>query len=172
VLALLTHHQSWLRHGERECSRLRELLAPWVVDVQHVGSTSVPGLDAKPILDIAVGLDPAHAPVGADVVSRMESDGYEYRGDHGADGGLLFVRGVCDVRAVHVHMVPFDEVQWMNYIGFRDFLRASPERCHEYAELKRSLIARHATDRGAYTNAKAAFIAGTLQLAAQRSRSA
>lgn len=99
------------------------------------------------------------APAVTSVVSRMEAAGYEYRGDHGVDGGLLFVRGVGDVRVTHVHVVPIDGDQSTNYIGFRDLLRSSPERRDEYAVLKRMLITRHASDRGAYTKAKAGFIA-------------
>ncbi len=141
------------------------LLGHLASDVQHVGSTAVVGLDAKPILDIAVALDPDHSSGTNEIVRRMEAGGYEYQGDQGPDGGLLFVRATGDVRTVHVHMVPADDPGWTSYIRFRDYLRATPQRRGDYQQLERQLATRYAADREAYTEAKTAFVLETLRLA-------
>jgi GrpB-like predicted nucleotidyltransferase (UPF0157 family) len=165
VVSLRPYHRSWAALGEHERIAVRTLLGPIAADVQHVGSTAIPGLDAKPILDIAVALERNDKVVVSEIVRRMIAGGYEYRGDRGPDGGLLFVRASGMVRTVHVHMVPRNDLEWDHYIRFRDYLRTSPERCREYAALKRQLAARYPTDREAYTHAKAVFVVETLQLA-------
>jgi len=170
AVSLSPHNPAWLELGVHECSAVRAILGQLAVDVQHVGSTSVDSLDAKPILDIAADLHTSPSPDAGEIVRRMETGGYEYRGDHGPNGGLLLIRGTDDVRTVHVHMVPLNETKWTSYIGFRGYLRATPHRRRDYQHLKRDLAARHAHDRGANTEAKAAFILDTLRLAAERTQ--
>lgn len=164
-MSLSGYDSSWAESGRRERSTLGVLLGVFAVEVQHVGSTAVEGLDAKPILDIAVGLAPVGGLDVAEIGRRMGECGYEYRGDHGADEGLLFVRGAGVVRIVHVHMVPFGDPQWTDYIRFRDYLRVNPGRRRDYQMLKRDLVTHYADDRGAYTSGKAAFVVETLHLA-------
>lgn len=165
VVSLSRYDPSWAVLGEKERTTVQGLLGELATDVQHVGSTAVAGLDAKPILDIAVALAPDRDRATNEIVKRMEASGYEYRGDKGPDGGLLFVRAIGDVRTVHVHMVALDDPEWNRYIRFRDYLRATPQRRDDYQRLKRQLATRHAADRGAYTDAKTAFIVETLRLA-------
>jgi GrpB-like predicted nucleotidyltransferase (UPF0157 family) len=143
----------WLAEG------LRTALGVLAVAVEHVGSTSVPGLAAKPILDVAVGLAPQ---VGTeDVVSALETAGYIFRGDKGEHGGLLFVLENRPAhRVAHVHVVAHGDAQWCRWLSFRDLLRADPTIRAEYDKLKRELADRHRDDRQAYTAAKTAFIAG------------
>lgn len=163
LVSLSRHDPRWLVLGETERSTVQKLLGNLAIDVQHVGSTAVAGLDAKPILDIAVALDSA-SPAGIDeIVKRMVAAGYVYRGDHGPDGGLMFVRGAWERRTVHVHMVPADDPEWAAYVRFRDHLRANPACRDAYQQLKGRLAARYGEDRGAYTEAKAAFIAEILR---------
>jgi GrpB protein len=64
-----------------------------------------------------VALDPVHRRDVSEIRRRMEADGYRYRGDHGPDGGLLFVRGAGEVRTVHVHMVGLDDPEWTRYLA-------------------------------------------------------
>lgn len=113
---------------------------------------------------------PSHWTLPTGVVRTRSSGawrrgGYEYPGDQGPDGGLLFVRATGDVRTVHVHMVAVDDPEWTSYIRFRDYLRATPQRRDDYQQLKRQLAARYAADRGAYTEGKTAFVLETLRLA-------
>lgn len=107
----------------RVAAPLRDGLGRLAVAVEHIGSTAVLGLVAKPILDVAVGLD-ERAELGA-VKAVFESLGYRFRGDKGDDGGLLFVLEDRPAhRIAHVHVVGFGDRRWRRYLTFRDRLRA------------------------------------------------
>ena len=150
---------AWSRRGEVLCAGLAELLAPWLVaGVHHVGSTSVPGLAAKPILDCMAGvasLEPvdaiatALAPHGWHHVS-LELDRRPWR--------RFFVLVEGDRRAAHLHVVRPDAERFRDQLTFRDRLRASPELARQYAALKRRLAGEHAGDREAYSEGKADFV--------------
>jgi len=136
---------------------LRQALGSRAAGIEHVGSTAVPGLAAKPIIDIAVLLAPHAAP--ADVISALESAGYRFRGDKGDAGGLLFVLEDRPARRVaHVHAVA-DVSQWQRYLAVRDRLRSDSTARAAYTRLKRTLAALHPDDRQSYTAAKASFVA-------------
>jgi GrpB-like predicted nucleotidyltransferase (UPF0157 family) len=133
-------------------------IAPVVPDclIEHVGSTSVPGLVAKPIIDIAIGFAPGASP--APLIAALEQLGYHYGGDSGADGGHVLSRRASDpsddVRTHHLHLVSVDDPQWANYLAFRDHLRRSAAARAAYVEVKRALAARFTRDRPAYSAGK------------------
>jgi GrpB-like predicted nucleotidyltransferase (UPF0157 family) len=139
---------------------LRRALPP-AVGVEHVGSTAVPGLLARPIVDVAVGLD---AGTSVDEVTRvLVGLGYEHRGDLGDEGGVLLVLGDGpEHRRVHLHVVGLADEQWACYLALRDRLRRDAAARAAYAALKRELVARHADDPAAYTAGKAELIARLL----------
>ena len=122
--------------------------------IEHVGSTAVPGLAAKPILDLAAGRPP-------DILSRtyipiLESLGYIYRGDGGLPGREFFRRGM--LRSHHIHLVELGGTHWSRYLRFRDALRADPALRDAYADLKRVLAVQFPRDREAYIAGKADFV--------------
>jgi GrpB-like predicted nucleotidyltransferase (UPF0157 family) len=131
------------------------------LQIEHVGGTSIPGLPAKPVLDIAVGR-PRDAPL-PDCVTAMEAAGYEHRGERGVPGREFFRRG--RPRAYHVHLVEHGGRLWREYLAFRDYLRAHPEAAAAFALRKRELAARFPADREAYLEAKAPFVLEILRLA-------
>jgi GrpB-like predicted nucleotidyltransferase (UPF0157 family) len=138
-----------------------------ILDAQHVGSTSVPDLPAKPILDIAVLIESLDALHG--LIEKLTSAGYVYRGDVGDNGGHLFVReSQPDVRVAHVHVLVRDDPQWPRYLLFRDLLRGSEALRKRYAGLKQQLAQQHTDDRRSYTAAKDAFIREALAQADER----
>jgi len=159
---LRAYDPRWADLGDAERRKVTTVLQELAKDVQHVGSTAIPGLASKPILDIAVALRPDAD--GGEIRRRMTQAGYDYQGDQGPDGGLLFVRSKDGVRTVHVHMVDENDPEWDRYLVFRDYLRKRPDRRSEYEELKRRLAASFPTDRDAYTNGKGRFVKETLQL--------
>ena len=123
---------------------------------EHVGSTAVSGLVAKPIIDFMAGYDTDTNPrLYFDV---FRSAGYEYRGPQGVPLRELFVLGPELRRTHHLNLVQFDGVFWLDHIVFRDRLRSEPAIRAAYAALKHRLAAAHAADRGAYTEGKAAFV--------------
>jgi GrpB-like predicted nucleotidyltransferase (UPF0157 family) len=130
--------------------------------VQHVGSTSVPHLPAKPILDIAASVH--NLAVIPELVEKLTSIGYIYRGDGGDNGGHLFVReSMPGIRTIHLHVVARDGRQWRNYLYFRDLLRRDVRVRTQYAELKKQLERTFRNDRKAYTVAKEDFIRRILE---------
>jgi GrpB-like predicted nucleotidyltransferase (UPF0157 family) len=118
--------------------------------VQHVGSTAVKGLPSKPILDIVLGSDSAEA---ADRLAvALVGIGYIDRGlGEGSNGRLLVMESAPNVRIAHVHIVQYETQDWKDYVVFRDTLRGDGALRSGYAELKRDLAERFATDRQSYT---------------------
>jgi GrpB-like predicted nucleotidyltransferase (UPF0157 family) len=157
TVRLAEHHPGWKALAADACESLRRAGGDLVVAIEHVGSTAIPGLPAKPILDIAVAV-PTLDVVPA-LVERFTQAGYIYRGDAGDGGGHLFIREPePEVRSVHVHVVQHGDSQWHNFILFRDTLRDDADVRQRYADLKRNLAERFRDDRRSYTAAKNAFI--------------
>jgi GrpB-like predicted nucleotidyltransferase (UPF0157 family) len=158
---LVDSDPGWPAAFERVAAELGGALGERAVAVEHVGSTAVPGLVAKPILDLAVGLAPTSDP--DQVIPAMERLGYQFCGDKGDTGGLLFVLEDRPAhRIAHVHVVPHGSEKWRRYLAFRDRLRIDPDARASYAEVKCRLGEQCASDRQAYTAGKAAFVAGLL----------
>lgn len=154
---------AWQARGRREAAALQLTLGRWLLaPVEHVGSTAVPGLAAKPVLDlqaavadlvVAAELAVALAPHGWHHVSP-ELDERPYR--------RFFVRVQDGARAAHLHVLLAGSPRWRQQLDFRDALRADPELAAEYGRLKASLAVRHADDREAYTRGKGEFVRGVL----------
>lgn len=158
---VVPHEDQWHDVFGRERHSILDHSAELVIDVQHVGSTAVPGLDAKPIIDIAVGVD---TPRAVAALSRILTGiGWIYRGDKGQDGGHLFVKEAApDFRTHHLHVVVIDDGRWKDYLAFRDILRRSERVRNEYAALKRELEKMYRDDRGSYTSRKSEFVSAVL----------
>ena len=159
TVRLVDHEPGWAELFEREAGRIREQIGNIVDDIQHIGSTAVPDLSAKPILDIAIAVQSRDA-IGS-VVEGLCKIGYIDRGDGGQDGGYLLV-WECepDVRTAHIHIVEETDRQWRDYITFRDTLRADQDMREKYAMLKRALLEQYRNDRKSYTAGKHRFIRG------------
>jgi GrpB-like predicted nucleotidyltransferase (UPF0157 family) len=156
-VALAASDPLWPSAFDRIAAELRGALPG--AAVEHVGSTAVPGLRAKPIVDVAVGVT---APDGPALVARLELLGLECRGT-GDDGGLLFVlEDRPGHRVAHVHVVELDGPEWQGYLAFRDRLRRDASACVAYEELKDALAQRFPGERASYTAGKHAFIENLL----------
>jgi GrpB-like predicted nucleotidyltransferase (UPF0157 family) len=147
----------WPQMFEEEKVRILKAVRGLDVTVEHVGSTSVLGLAAKPIIDI-MALVPEPA-TGEKSVAPLTAIGYEYRGELGIPGRFYFNKGVPSTH--HLHMYPFGHPEIERHLLFRDYLRAQPDAAREYAELKRALAEKYRDDREAYTEAKTEFIHAT-----------
>jgi GrpB-like predicted nucleotidyltransferase (UPF0157 family) len=139
--------------------RLAAALGPLAVAIEHVGSTAVPGLAAKPIVD----LDVVIATPGdlAAVVERLASLGYDHQGDLGVPGRDAFASPPGGPPH-HLYVCPAGSPALARHLALRDRLRAEPEAAAAYADLKRTLAARFGGDRVGYTEAKTAFIDAVL----------
>lgn len=133
-----------------EAGRLGPVCNELRLRLEHVGSTAIPGMCGKPVLDIATGRPP-EVSVPACIAS-LEAAGYEHRGEQGVPGREFFRRG--RPRSYHIHLVRQGGLLWRRYIGFRDHLRAHREEADQYAKLKRVLAVQFPRDREAYIAAK------------------
>jgi NAD-dependent deacetylase len=135
---VIPYDPAWPREAEAEAARVREALGDLVVEIDHVGSTSVPGLAGKPVLDLSVGL--RSLDLDGDRVRAMARLGYEYLGEYGLPGRLFFRKG-DDTRTHHVHAVEHGEEHWHRHRAFRDYLREHPDEAAAYGEHKISVAA-------------------------------
>lgn len=154
---IVPYDERWPALFAAEAELLREAIGPWIVGgVHHVGSTSVPGLAAKPIIDIAVGvadLDSSRA-----CIELVEPLGYLYW-PYRADEMHWFCKPDPSRRTHHLHLLPVGSERFQAELAFRDHLRAHSSVAREYEALKLRLAAELADDREAYTDAKSEFVA-------------
>lgn len=162
-VVVVEYDPGWPAAFRAERDRIAAALGGLAVEIQHMGSTAVPGLGAKPVIDIMLGLrslDDVDA-----CVAPMESLGYEYKGEYGIPGRHYF-RLVRDGRRTHqVHTVVCDGDFWRRHLLFRDYLRAHPDEARRYYELKLELAERYRDDREGYTEAKSEFIEAAIERA-------
>lgn len=164
-IVVVDHDPAWAEVTARLIGEIRAACGRHIVSIEHIGSTSVPGLAAKPIIDLMPAL-PAFED-GFGCVDAMTALGYEARGEFGIAGRHYFPRPAGPRRlAVHVHMFAADHPEYRRHVLFRDYLRAHPARADAYGALKRELAVRFGADREGYTDAKSAFIRETDALAA------
>ena len=157
----------WVAAGALLRDSVAGILGDTAVDVQQIGSSSVVGLLAKPIVDLAVGVA-SDAPVEP-VIEALTADGWIYRGDAGEEGGhVLVLESEPGVRVAHLHVVPFAGDQWVRYLALREVLRGSPEARQEYEDVKLQLVATVDGDRAAYTDGKTDVVLRLLQRAPER----
>lgn len=146
----------WPQLYEREAAAISAALGGALSAIHHIGSTAVPGLAAKPIIDI---MPVVHSLSGADAARGvLEALGYEYLGEFGIPGRSYLRRG-GDERTHQVHIfAERDRENIARHLVFRDYLRAHPDVCAEYAALKRALAARYPYDIESYCDGKADFV--------------
>jgi GrpB-like predicted nucleotidyltransferase (UPF0157 family) len=159
-IVIVAHDPGWVEEYERESARVRGALGDLVLAVEHIGSTAIPGLAAKPIVDIMVGvrsLADARSKVGV-----MEALGYLYVPEFEAQipDRLFFQRG--SPRTHHLHIVEKGSQFWARQLLFRDYVTTHPDVAQAYAELKQELAGRFAEDREGYTHAKTSFVEAVL----------
>lgn len=164
-IRVVPHDPEWAARFEREETLLRATIGPWITGgVHHVGSTAVPGLDAKPVIDIAVGVEGLEATLPCiDLLAAIDYMYAPYR----VEVMHWFCKPSLAHRTHHLHLIPVGSARLADEIAFRDYLRGHPDVAGEYAILKRRLALEHAQDRDAYTNAKAGFVS-TVTAAARR----
>jgi GrpB-like predicted nucleotidyltransferase (UPF0157 family) len=166
---LVEHDPQWTVRFTEQRDRLAGLLAPWLAGgIEHVGSTAVPGLRAKPIVDLlapVTSLDERDA-----IVETLTADGWLHWPDDPAPARLWFLRPDPAARTHHLQVMAAGDERAAALLAFRDALRADPTLAAEYAALKDRLAAANPTDREAYTAAKADFVAAAVQRASLSAR--
>ncbi|MGH7141790.1 MAG: GrpB family protein [Minisyncoccia bacterium] len=158
---LYPYQKQWSDEFEKERRRLLNKLGNLAIDVQHIGSTSVPGLTAKPILDIAIGVQ--RFKDAQKLAKSLRELGYNF--DRPFQHQLFFARGPDAKRTHYVHVMRYNGAKWKNDALFREYLRSHPARARAYATLKVKLAKQYAGERQKYSDGKNAFIKETLRLA-------
>jgi GrpB-like predicted nucleotidyltransferase (UPF0157 family) len=169
-VSVVPYDPTWPRLFEEEKRHLLDCLPQDLIRrVEHFGSTAIPGLQAKPIVDVLVevtSLDETRARIAP----VLEAQGYDYfwRATHGEDGPPFYAwfikRNSAGIRTHHIHMVERDFEHWDRLL-FRDYLIAHPETAKEYEALKLTLARDYLNDRVAYTNGKTEFVVRVTQVA-------
>ena len=150
-------------------ARISEALGDLAIRIEHVGSTSVPGLAAKPIIDVGVSVG-ALIP-RAPIVERLEAIGFTFQVDPTTPEHLYFKMNEGDVRKVQVHVSEAGSDWERRHLAFRDWLRTHPEDAAAYVDLKRRLASLHPNDVFTYTESKGPFIEATLDRSSTAPRS-
>jgi GrpB-like predicted nucleotidyltransferase (UPF0157 family) len=155
-IRLVPPDPKWPARFDLERAALEEAIGAWVRGgIHHVGSTAVPGLEAKPIIDILAGVP--DLATGRDCFQPLAGLGYLYA-PYLTEEMHWFCKPDPARRTHHLHLVPVDSQRYRDELAFRDRLRADEELVTRDAALKRGLAERHAGDREAYTEAKGAFV--------------
>ena len=163
TVVLSPHCDEWHRLFEEEKARILDAIGEHVVAIEHVGSTAICGIVAKPILDLMVGIPTFE--YGEKCVQPLERRGYEYKGENGVPMRHFFGKG--SPRTRHLHMVDVNSDFWKNHLLFRDHLRHNISAAQEYNDLKLSLAHRFPDDREAYTSGKETFVERILREASR-----
>jgi len=165
TVSLSPHDPQWARQAQEAIAVLREVFGQTAVDIQHIGSTAIAGIQAKPILDIAVGVRTFHGLP----LEQLEARGFQ-KSYNRFSSNLLYVLEYGletgeRVRTHQVHILPINSLQWHNYVDFRDYMNAFPQKAAEYEALKRRLAAECNNVQPAYTDGKHDYMETTLALA-------
>lgn len=166
IIEVVPYDPAWITGFEKEAAILNAIFGERVVELQHIGSTAVPGLDAKPIIDILVVLD--HTDDINSFDRAMEDVGYRVRGEcldapvPGTPGRFYFSKETNGVRSHHVHVYAKGHWDILDKLAFRDYLRAHSSKAAAYGELKRRIAAQYRFDNIGYMRAKDGFVKSTL----------
>lgn len=153
----------WVKHFQEEQKFIKQILGEKVIAIEHIGSTSVEGLGAKPILDIAIGVNDLDGV--SEFIEPLKQIGYEFVSHKEFPERRFFRKGEWRAGTHHLHFYKFEGVHWNNQIMFRNYLRNNPDVLKEYHQLKIDLAKNYRFDRVSYTENKAPFIQSVLQKA-------
>ena len=165
TIVVVPYDSDWPMQFRAEAAKIAAIFGPELVSIHHIGSTSVPGLSAKPIIDIM--------PLVRDIEEvelfnlAMLRLGYEPRGELGIPGRRYFVKGGDAQRTHHVHTYALDNPEVNRHLHFRDYLIAHPEEAQRYAALKTELARQFPHDIESYMAGKDSFIKEIIQKAQQ-----
>lgn len=162
IVKLSEYQAIWKVEAEQTAAELKSLLHDVAIDIQHIGSTAIPSIHAKPIIDIAVGVHDLDDIMP--YVETLKNRHYIFRGKD-VPGQILFVKGDVEkgTRTHHVHVVKWNGIEWNNYINFRDYLNAFPEKAKVYDMCKLNLAKQFPKDRSSYTNGKQTLVSALLE---------
>ncbi|WP_119718581.1 GrpB family protein [Cognatilysobacter tabacisoli] len=164
-LRVIDYQPTWPAQYAQVEAELRAALSPLDAALEHIGSTAVPGLCAKPVIDVALGVDALDGV--AMRIAALAAIGFVYRPEYESviPERRYFVRAAGGTPRVHLHALVRAGALWRQHLLFRDALRRDPALMQSYASLKQHLAVRYASEKAAYTEAKGPFIEKVLAAA-------
>lgn len=168
TVELVAYDALWPQMAVTEIATLYKILpAQHIIDIQHVGSTAIPGMLAKPVIDIQVAVASLSA-IKQAAIDALTAQDYQYWYDNPDPECMFFVKGMPpfgDKRTHHVHIYEHNSKHWQEKLLFRDYLCEHPQVAEDYQQLKMKLMRQYAHDREQYTEAKKGFVDMILQKA-------
>ncbi|MEG2656868.1 MAG: GrpB family protein [Clostridium sp.] len=160
---LYPYSEEWSMLFEKEKINIYNCIKEYVIDIQHVGSTSIKGMYAKPIIDIVVAIK--NLEDGFKLIDDIESIGYHFKGSLGKSNRFFFWKGNDKSNTHNLHIVQHGDKNFDNLILFRNFMSNHCDYREEYCRLKLDLANKYKEDRDAYTKSKTKFIVNVIELA-------
>ncbi len=160
---LYPHSADWAEEYEKEKVILQKILGDDIIEIHHVGSTSIPGLMAKPIIDIAVGVKDEQTQIK--LIPILASYGYDMKDSIKEKGEVLARKGPPELRTHYIHIEIINTPKWEEHILFKDYLIKHPEYVQKYQNLKQKLAQECNLNRKLYTSQKDEFIKDVLKKA-------
>ncbi|MBT2287807.1 GrpB family protein [Paenibacillus albidus] len=163
IVEVVAYKHVWKEKYRQIKEHLLAHVGDLVLACEHVGSTSVEGLAAKPIIDLDLVMESYDQL--PEIILRLQQIGYVHEGTLGIEGREAFRRETAgSFMNHHLYVCPKDGKGYLEHIAFRDYLRGNGEACRQYGELKQRLAEQYRTDRAAYGEAKTAFITSILNM--------
>ena len=175
TVKLLPHDSEWAEIFAREKQLLKKTFGNTIIAIEHVGSTAIPGIPAKPIIDMNIGV--RSLKIARNMKNKFKKIGYEYRPVNPLISKRqkkqlkwqeLYVKGPESKRTHFAHVTVYNSDYWRRDLLFRDYLRRNPPRAEEYANLKRKLAKKYPKNRMKYTENKDKFIQETIKIVKKR----
>jgi GrpB-like predicted nucleotidyltransferase (UPF0157 family) len=163
TIQVVPYQPAWKELFEVEAVKLRSALGNNLLQIEHVGSTAIEGMDAKPIIDIIVAVKSLSK--ARELVPVVQALGYNHKEDDDVPERIFFVKGLPSKRTYHLSLTEPASGYWKAHILFRDYLLTHREVAEEYRQLKRELAEQYTDDRGSYTAGKERFVERVLKLA-------
>ena len=160
TVQLSPYNPAWHELFEAEKITLLNNVGDYIFDIEHIGSTSVPGLSAKPIIDMIASVE--NLSVYTQLIEPLTKLGYEFMPERVFDDRVFLPKGPRDNRTYHLSLVVKNSRGWKEPIAFREYLRSYPVEREKYQALKENLAQQYPNDRASYTKAKAYFIEQSL----------
>lgn len=165
MVNLSKYNLNWEEEFEYEKKRIVDVIGDKIVGIEHIGSTSIKDLEAKPIIDIIVGVQGMDEV--ANLVIPLSEIEYEYVHKPDFKERSFFRKGLWGQGTCHLHICEMNSNEWVEKLLFRDYVRLHPDVANEYASLKKELASKYKFDRPTYTKKKEPFIKKIIEIAMQ-----
>ncbi len=163
IVELVEYDSNWKKEYENEEKLLKDVLGNRIIEIHHIGSTSIEGLKAKPVIDILIVIN------SLDEIPEIEKIlkpyNYENRGQQGVEDRFFFAKGPEDARSHYIHFVEPNSNTYYNQVYFKRYLIEHPEYIKKYCDLKQDLANKYADERPKYTQGKNEFITDVINKA-------